>query len=248
MSKRVPVWLCLSLMVVAPPLVAQDGGMVRVIAAHVQFGHQQHYESVIPRMWEAFKEAGVANPVFVASGVSDPATYTFVVPAANFAALDSGQAAAAKAYASATDVVAEIQEMTTGVDQSIWAMRPDLGYTPETPRIAESEAGFTHGTFLYPHPGKAQAFEGIIKEASELRKKHGITDAVAVGQLVIGDGGPAYVVMTGAKDQADYYAHAAMTAEKMGEDWQALIAKAGPMLRGLENQSWAPRPDLSYQP
>lgn len=248
MSRKILTWFCLGATAVVPVAFAQEAGMVRVIAAHVQFGHQQHYESVIPRMWEAFEEAGVTGPIFVSSGVSEPDVYTFVVPVASFAQLDANQAATSKAFASAGDVVAEIQGMTTGVDQSIWAMRPDLGYAPETPRVAETEAGFTHATFLYPHPGKALAFEGIIKEASELRKKHGITDAVAVGQLVIGDGGPAYAVIIDAKDQADYYAHAAKVAEKMGEDWQALIAKAGPMLKGLENQSWTPRPDLAYQP
>lgn len=248
MSKRILAWLTLATLIALPAAVAQDAGMVRVLDVHVQLGHQQHYESLIPQLWDAFKKGGVSFPVFVSAGVSDVGTYTFVVPFNSFADLDAQEQAVSKAFAGAPGVMGELQAISTGQDQSIWAMRPELTYTPETPRLAMEEQRFTRIALLYPHPAKAQEFETVLKEAAEVRKKHGIADGTTVAQLVIGTDAPAYAVLIGAKDEADFHAQAAKSNEKMGADWQAIVAKGGPMLRKIEYSSMVERPDLNYQP
>lgn len=248
MWRKSLVCLCLLLTAAAPAAFCQDAEMFQVYTMHVQWGEQQHYASVLPGLWDAFERAGIAFPVFVSSGVSDPATFNLVSPFAAFSELDGRQAAVEKAVAAATGVVAELQGLTTSVDRSLWIMRPDLSYSPQTPRLKPAEATFTRGVFLYPHPDKAEAVAALIKEGSDMRKKHGLGDGTNVAQLVIGDGGPAFVVMVDARNEADLYAQAAKASEKMGEEWQAFLTKLGPMLRKLEFQSWTNRLDLSYQP
>lgn len=248
MSKRILVAACLVASICAPLAVAQDAPLVRVITTHVQLGHQQHYESVIPKLWVALKQVGGASPVFVSAGMSDPGSYNFIVPMTSFAEIDSQNELLQKAFAAAPAVASELQGITTSIDDEVWRNRPDLGYVPKTPRLQDAEQAFTYLVFLYPHPGQVPAFEAVLKEAAALRAKHGLADGTGVGQLLIGPDGPAYVVLTGAKDEVDYHVEAAKGVQKMGAEWQALLAKGGPMVRRVEYASAAARPALAYQP
>ena len=154
---------------------------------------------------------------------------------------------AKQAFSSVPDVTAELFGITNSVDDEIWAARPDLSYTPSSPRLGMQEQSFTHIALLYPYPGQAQAFEAGLKERSALRKKHG-ADGVDVVQLVIGRDGPAYAVLIGAKDEVDYLTQAAKEQQKMGAEWRASIDKSGPMLRRVEFVTGLARPELYYQP
>ena len=227
--------------------LAQQPGFVRVITTHVQLGHQQHCESLIPKLWEALKKAGGKDPIIVSAGVSDPGAYTFVIPMMSFADVDAQEKALQQAFSSVPDVTAELFGITNSVDDEIWAARPDLSYVATSPRLEMQEQGFTRLALLYPYPAQAQAFEAVLKERAALRKKHG-ADGVDVVQLVIGRDGPAYAVLIGAKDEVDYYTQAAKEQQKMGAEWKASIDKAGPMLRRVEFVTLVPRPALYYQP
>lgn len=242
---------CLALVLVplAPAALAQDPpAMVRVLQVRTQLGHQPQYESTIPKLWDAFKKAGFSTPISVSAGVSEPGLYTFVAPLSKLADLDTQNEQANKAYAAATAVLAELQEMTVSQENSLWALRPDLGYVPATPRVSPEEAAFTRLVFAYPHPARVLEFEGFLKESAALRKKHGLDDAVNVGQLMFGGDGPAFALLINAKSEADFVASNDKAVQKMGAEWQALLAKGGPTLRRVEIRSSAARPALGYQP
>jgi hypothetical protein len=239
--------LCVALLAAATA-VAQERPMVRVITTHVQLGHQRHLESLIPKLWEAFKKAGATMPVFTSAGVSDPSAYTFVVPMTSFADLAAQEQAFGKAFASIPEVTAEILGITTSIDDEIWASRADLGYVPDKPRLQMTEQGFARIALLYVQPAQTDAFEAVLKERSALRRKHGITDGYDVAQLIIGADGPAYAIIIGAKDEVDFYTQNAKNTEKMGAEWQASLEKSGPMVRRVEFATSVARRALDYQP
>jgi len=239
----------LALLSLGGAATAQDQpGMVRVITVHVKLGHQQHFESTMPKIWEALRKAGGKSPYFVSAGVSDPGAYVLVVPMNSFADLEAQEKTLNQAFGSVPDVTAESFGATTSVDDEIWLDRPDLAYQPAQQRVPVTEQTFMHIALLYADPGQIPALEATLKERNELRKKNGITDAVGVAQLLIGADGPAYAIMTGAKDQADFYTQNAKNIAKIGKDWQASLDKSGPMLRRVEFVTSVAKPALDYKP
>ena len=249
MPKRVLAALCvLASMTLTGARAQEQPSMVRVVTDHVQLGHQQHYESLIPKLWQAFRKAGSTAPVFVSAGVSDPATYIFVAPIASFADIDAQEKIVGRALAAVPELVAELSGIVTSTDQEVWLDRSDLAYVPAAPRLEEAEQGFLRIALLYPYPSQTQAFETVLEERAALRKKHGITEAVGVAQMLIGPDGPAYATLVGAKDEVDFYAQNAKDTQKMGAEWQASLAKGGPMLRRVEFVTTSARPALTYQP
>jgi hypothetical protein len=69
-----------------------------------------------------------------------------------------------------------------------------------------------------------------------------------VYQLAMGSDGPAYAIILGAKDAADFYTQNAKETAAMGADWQAYLDKAGPYLRRVEYVMSQARPDLLFTP
>ena len=100
---------------------------------------------------------------------------------------------------------------------------------------------------LYARPEHALALEGVTREFGELSAKKGIRDPYGVFQNVTGEG-PVYGIRTQARSEADYHAQAEKNNVALGEEGNALRAKAGPMLKKIEMLSSVARPDLSYQP
>jgi hypothetical protein len=244
----VVVSILLVALLAAAPVLGQEPGMLRVVTIHVQLGHQRHFESLVPKVWEALKKAGGKTQSFVSAGVSDPGAYTFVTPFTSFADLDAQERAFQQAFSSVPEVTAEVFGITTSVDDEIWLDRPDLGYQPASQRVPPDSQTFIRMALLYAQPSQTPALEAVLKDIAALRKKHGIGDAVGVAQLVIGADGPAYAVLVGAKDEADFYTQFAKDVQKMGAEWQATLEKAGPMLRRVEYVSSSTRPALDYRP
>jgi hypothetical protein len=232
----------------APPMALAQDGMVRVITTHIQLGHQKHLESVIPKFWEAFRKAGATMPVFISAGMSDPGAYTWVIPMTSFADIAAHEQAFAKAFASNPELAGEMFAMTTSIDDEIWASRSELGYVPASPRLTMEQQSFMRLALIRVHPAHTLAFEAALKELAALRKKHGLTEGVDVAQMIIGADGPAYAVMIGAKDEADFYTQVAKDTAKMGAEWQAYLDKSGPMVRSVEFITSSSRPALFYQP
>ena len=249
MYRRTIAALALAVVVLAStPTVAQEGGYVRVITNRVQLGHQQHFESLLPKLWDAFKRAGVQSPSFVSRGVSDPSAFTFVMPLATLADLGAQEEQLGKAFSSMPELTGELFGITTSFDDEIWAARPDLGYMPANPRGPMMELAFLRIALLYAVPGQIPALEAELKARSEIRKKHDIPTAVNVVQLLVGPDGPVYGILMSGKNEADFYAQNAKDVAKMGAEWQASLDKAGPILRRVEFQTLVERPDLNYVP
>ena len=228
--------------------LAQEPQMASVLTVHTKLGHGPHYEAQLKKIFAAFKKHGVDRPIQVSTSTSDPGVYSFLSTFSDWADFGAFNAKIQQAYASIPEVMQETQGTFTHTEQSVWAFRPDLAYSPSNPRIGQGEAGFTRLTFFYPHPEHALEFEARMKEFLALNKKHGNPNATNAAALVMGPEWPAYVVAGYGKDQADLYAEGAKWQGKMQAEWNALAAKAGPMIKRIEYSSSTPRPDLNYTP
>ena len=109
---------------------------------------------------------------------------------------------------------------SNGNESAVIALRPDLAYQPENPRIPESERSFARVTLLYARPEHALALEGVIREFGELSAQKGIRDPYGVFQNVTGEG-PVYGIRTQARSEADFYAQTEKNNMTLGEEGNA---------------------------
>ena len=244
--RKVHLVLCLAVLLATTGVIAQEQPLVSVLTVHVQLGQQQAFETGLRDLWTEFKKAGLARPIFVSGGVGGE--YSFAAQYSDWADFGVANGKIQTAYAGAPGVLGALTKTQTHTDWEMWAARPDLSHAPAAPRVADSDMTYTQVTLLRVHPEHTAAFEATLKEGMALRKKHSIGDAANTFQLAAGADAPAYAILVGAKDQADYHVQNAKNVETMGEGWQAYIAKLGPMMRNIENQPSFALPELAYQP
>ena len=219
-----------------------------IFTGHTHLGHQPQYEAAVKELWAALNKQGGDFPVFASQSLSSPGDYGFVIAMANMAAADAQNATFEKLLGANGAILAELGKHSKGNESAIIAIRADLSYRPDNPRIADGEAGFARVTFLYPHPAHVPEVEAALLEFAALSKKSGIRDGYGVYTDAVGGEGPVYTIRSVAKSEVDYYETAAKNAEAMGEEAAALRAKVGPMLRKIEFSASVPRPDLGYTP
>ncbi len=152
-----------------------------------------------------------------------------------------------KVFTDNAAALAGLAQHSNGNESRIIALRPDLGYQVDNPRVPQDERNFAHATILYASLEHALALEGVLKEYAELSAKKGIRDPYGVSQNLTGEG-PVYRIRALARSQSDYLAQAEKSNATLGEEGSALRAKAGAMLKKIETSSSVRRPDLSYQP
>ena len=247
--KQLLIVAAICALLVAPAASAQDQPpqYLSIFTAHVQLGHQADYEEGIKTLWAEMKKHGADFPVFASMSLSDPGSYSFVTTLPNMAAMDAQNEVFGKVFAANADLLPQLSRHSRGNESNIIAPRPDLSYSPESPRVTGEGQTFARVTYLYAKPGHAMELEGVIREFVALSAKKGIADGFAVYQNVTGEG-PLYAIRTLAKSESDYYSHAEMNAAKLGEAGAALRAKAGPMIQRIEYSASVSRPDLAYQP
>jgi hypothetical protein len=124
------------------------------------------------------------------------------------------------------------------------ALRPDLSYIPENPRLKPEEANFFNWTLTYILPNKEQEFEEIAKKYKTLYQTKKIPDGFMLSQVIMGDELPLYVLVQSANSPADYFSidH----SETLGKEGMSMQNKLWSLIRKIDyKQAWIAR-DLSY--
>ncbi|UCE40147.1 MAG: hypothetical protein JSV17_11850 [Candidatus Aminicenantes bacterium] len=142
----------------------------------------------------------------------------------------------------------KIQDLMDGTSEfredGLIVLRPDLSYTPESPRLKPEEVNFYRWSFAYLLPGKAPEFEETAKKYVPLMKSKNIPDGYVVYQVIMGKELPLYVLVQGGKNPADYFSMD--YSETLGEEAQVLQSKLWSLMRKMEyKNAWIAR-DLSY--
>ena len=245
-----PLFVFLTMvLLMAPVTLAQEEApqFVNLFIAHTKLGHQPQYEAAVKDLWAALKKAGGDFPVFASQSTSSPGDYTFATLLSSLADMDAQGETFNKVFADNAAALAGLAQHSNGNESIVIARRPDLGFQPDNPRVPQDERNFARSTLLYASPEHALALEGVLKEYAELSAKKGIRDPYSVSQNLTGEG-PVYRIRTLARSEADYHAQAEKNNATLGEEGNALRAKAGPMLKKIEMSSSVRRPDLSYRP
>jgi len=126
--------------------------------------------------------------------------------------------------------------------------RPDLSYTPESPRLQPEEANYRKWIWYYIQPDKAEEYQEILKKFIPLAQSKNVSDGYNIYVGGIGMDLPAYLVAFSAKSAADQETHYERIIESLGEEAVALLQKMFSLTRELDIKTGWFRPDLSYMP
>ncbi len=210
------------------------------------------YEAVSKDFIAALAEKKVSSPALTFHGYMAPDFhYLYIVPLANFAALDSSQAEWDKAKAAVgadrwRDMERRAGETMVSYNEIITMRRPDLSYVPANPRLKQEEMRYTRVFFYYLIPGKETEVESIAKDYLALFRQKNIPDPYSIFMGVFGNDLPLLVVTAPAKSAADFAAQDERNNATLGAAVRPLEQRAMAVTRRYEQRESFFRPDLSY--
>lgn len=178
--------------------------------------------------------------------------YYILIPIEKLADIDDFEKYFTELGEEAGKEVAEIGKLMAGTYESgtfgVVALRTDLSYAPENPRVKLEDINFVWWNYYYIKSGKEKEAEAIAKEWQALWKSKGITDYFNVYQPMLWSDLPVMVAAGGAISAADYYSHMEKNVEKMGDEYLALTKKTMDACRRFEQRTGFILRDLSYIP
>jgi hypothetical protein len=185
--------------------------------------------------------------------MADDMHYYFFIPVKNLADVDNMfKEDSALEKKMGEEKLNEIEKLFAGtyeyVHTSMIYSRPDLSYTPESPRLQPEEAIYRHWILYYIQPDKEKEFHEILKKFVDQPKLKNVTDGYEILIGGIGMDAPVCIVALSGKSAADFEAHYEKIWEVLGEEAMALVQKLVAMARGFEIKTAWFRPDLSYIP
>ena len=152
------------------------------------------------------------------------------------------------ALGSIPTAAADFSKSITHSERALWAVRADLSYQPENPRLSAAERLYSRATIVYPYADRAQDYAAEVKKRIAKMKKRGIGDGIAVYQQVMGNELPAYGFLEAGKSEIDYLMAGEKFNKKMSAEFEAFSRTVRPMIRRIEYLSSTAMPDLGYTP
>lgn len=178
--------------------------------------------------------------------------YSFVTPIQGFATLDSINsgfwALAEAAGPKWTDLMKKSVGTVDYVRESVLMDDPSLSYTPAQPRLKPEEERFFHFDLYYVQYGREAEALDLAREFAALFRKKGMPDGYRFLQTVMGPEMPLMVVVTKARDAADYATQDAKMREMLGAEGERLFQRAASLCRRFDQKEAWVRPDLSLKP
>ena len=239
------IFLCLSVLTIAAQ--EQEAQLFFVRLVKVKPSKVTGYFEGTKELVAQFKEHKYPFPISVFR--CNDFTVLFSVPLENTADLqvlkDTMNELMAKI---APEPAQKIQTLLEGTTESredgLIALRPDLSYIPENPRLKPEETNFYNWTFTYILPGKEQAMEDMAKKYKALYQEKNIPDGFMVYEVIMGKEQPMYILVQNAKNPGDYFS--TDHSETLGEEAAAIQGKLWSVIRKVEyKQAWIAR-DLTY--
>jgi hypothetical protein len=223
-----------------------------VLVEHVKPSMSEQYEAATKELIGelAAHEADPTKTSFMAVSGSEIG-YVYVVSLENYAAMDT----LGKIWHAEIEKVGEEKwhELEAKADKAVEyresfhvARRPELSYVPENPRLKQGDIKYIRYTFLYVIPGQEKQFEKVAAEFVALYKSKDVESGWSMYQPVTGTDLPVYIVASGAKGPADYFAQGEKIDTLLGDEGEQLGQKGMSCVRKVEHKAGRPRPDLSY--
>lgn len=130
----------------------------------------------------------------------------------------------------------------------ILALRRDLSYLPENPRVTSEPADFVLWNYYYIRSGMEKEAEKLSKEWQALFKKSGIADPYNVFQAVMWSDMPVSVSAMSGTNAADFFSRNADNIAKMGDAYNLMVKKTMDMCRRFERKMGTVLRECSYVP
>ncbi len=174
----------------------------------------------------------------------DGAVFVLTIPLSNMAALDEMRAQESVLSAGNPTLA---REVIHHIETSIQQPRPELSYTPNTPRVPEAEVGFYRGFTFYLKFGTANEAADIMQQIRALYEENSVENGFAVFSKVTGSG-PDFSVFFRARDAVDFYTENPRVFERLGASLRPLVTQLNALSHRTDSFNSARREDLDYQP
>lgn len=256
MKTRITLWIIAITLLIAVGAQAQmpTGQWYVIHSECVKPSMIKDYEAYSLKFVEAVKANRAIMPHFFFAGLQfDDFTYSYAVPIANMAGMDTinQEFGAMMQSPSAADFIKTMTMSNATVDsirEIVVGEAPELSYTPASPRLKPEEEKFFHYDMYYIKAEKAMDVMTVGKDFAEMYKKKNIPDGYKVYFVVVGPDMPAVIVRSAAKDEGDFYMEEAKNRELLGADGKAMFERAFAITRRFDSRNAWLRPDLSAMP
>ncbi len=146
-------------------------------------------------------------------------------------------------YAKLSDLFAGTYESGTF---GVIALRMDLSYKPENPRVASQDMNYFQWNFYFIKTGKEKEAEALAKEWQELFKKNGIEDGFNVFQSIMWSDMPGMLSVSGSGSKTDLVNQNAENYAKMGAAYDLLFKKTMDLCRSFDVKKGTILRECSY--
>ena len=130
----------------------------------------------------------------------------------------------------------------------MWVWSPQLSYQPANPEINPQEmlhSGWANVRVSHTNEGK---FNELMAKVKATYEKRGVGRGYSVYRNIIGQNGPLYVIVWGAKDPADMFKYETETWQKLGAEMKPLMDELMDLAEeAVEGRGWI-MPELSLMP
>jgi hypothetical protein len=241
------IFLCLSALTIAAQAQEQETQLYFIRQIRVKPSKIMDYFEGAKELMAQIKEHNFPYPISVFR--CNDFTLSFSVPLENTADLQKlGDTMNELMAKIAPEPGQKIQKLLDGTSEyredGLIALRPDLSYIPDNPRLKPEEINYYNWTFTYILPGKEQALEEMAKKYKTLYQAKNIPDGFMLYEVIMGKEQPLYILVQSAKSPGDYFS--TDYSEALGEEGAALQSKLWSVIRKVEyKQAWIDR-DLSY--
>ena len=174
----------------------------------------------------------------------DSGIYRLTIPLSNMAALDEMRFQES-ALSAGNPTLA--REVIHHIETSIQQPRPELSYTPDTPRVPEGEVGFYRGFTFYLKFGTANEAVDIMQQIRALYEENSVESGFEVFSKVTGSG-PDFSVFFPARDAVDFYTENPRVFERLGASLRPLVTQLNALSHRTDSFNSTRREDLDYQP
>ena len=174
----------------------------------------------------------------------DGAVFVLTIPLSNMAALDEMRAQESVLSAGNPTLA---REVIHHIETSIQQPRPELSYTPNTPRVPEAEVGFYRGFTFYLKFGTANEVADIMQQIRALYEENSVENGFAVFSKITGSG-PDFSVFFPARDAVDFYTENPRVFERLGASLRPLVTQLNALSHRTDSFNSTRREDLDYQP
>ena len=209
---------------------------------HINPGKAAEFEQVRANRNAGMTEANVTfgRTVFAL----DRNVYRLAIPLSNMADLDKMRT---QESAMSAGNPALSREVIHHIETSIQQPRPELSYTPSTPRVSDAEVGFYRGFTFYLKFGTANDAADIMQQIRALYEENSVENGFAVFSKVTGSG-PDFSVFFPARDAVDFYTENPLVFERLGASLRPLVNQLNALSHRTDSFNSTRREDLDYQP